>query len=64
MGAQTQAQPALPPTMQGYAPQPQPWSPGVTGQQQVPQQQQPQQPQSEQEQRPGGGFPIGEWRSE
>jgi hypothetical protein len=65
-GAQTQAQPVVPPTMQGYAPQPQPWSPGVTGQQQVPQQsQQPQpQPQSEQDQRPGGGFPIGEWRSE
>jgi hypothetical protein len=63
-GAQTQAQPALPPTMQGYAPQAQPWSPGVTGQQQVPQQPQQQQPQSEQDQRPGGGFPIGEWRSE
>lgn len=67
-GAQTQAQPALPPTMQGYAPQPQPWSPGVTGQQfpQQPQQQQPQQqqPQPEQDQPPGGGFPIGDWRSE
>jgi hypothetical protein len=63
-GAQTQAQPALPPTMQGYAPQQQPWSPGITGQQvpQQPQQQQ-QQPQSEQDQL-GGGFPIGEWRSE
>jgi hypothetical protein len=70
MPGQGQAQqPVLPPTMQGYAAQPQPWSPGVTGQQQIPQQPQaqpqPQPQQSEQDQRSNnGGFPIGDWRSE
>jgi hypothetical protein len=64
--APTQAQPAVPPMMQEYQAQPQPWSPGVGGGQQVPQQGQPQQqPQSEQDQRSNsGGFPIGDWRSE
>jgi len=73
--APTQAQPAVPPMMQNYAPQAQPWSPGVTGGQHVPQQGQPQQgdqyqapshqAQPEQDQRSNsGGFPIGDWRSE
>lgn len=70
--APNQAQPVVPPTMQNYAPQAQPWSPGVTGGQQIPQQPQPQpqqpeqyQPQPEQDQRSNsGGFPIGDWRSE
>jgi len=71
--APTQGQPVVPPTMQNYQPQPQPWSPGVTGGQQVPQQGQPQQgqpqqgeyQQPEQDQRSNsGGFPIGDWRSE
>jgi len=71
--APTQAQPVVPPSMQGYQPQPQPWSPGVSGGQQIPQQQpQPEpyqapshQAQPEQDQRSNsGGFPIGDWRSE
>jgi hypothetical protein len=52
-------QPPLPPAMQNYAPQPQPWSPG--GQlNQPPQQQQPPQP----EQRTDQPFTVGDWRSE
>jgi hypothetical protein len=63
-----QGQPPLPPMMQGYAPQPAPWSPAGPGnpggQPQAPQQQsQPVRPE-EPEQQPGGPFPIGDWRSE
>jgi hypothetical protein len=71
-----QTQPPLPPTMQGYAAEPSPWSPGgpgAPGQHAATQQQGTVQPgqqvpqartdEQQQDQRPGP-FQIGDWRSE
>jgi hypothetical protein len=73
----TQSQPPIvPPTMQGYAAQPDPWSPGGPAQQQQPQQppappvspdqQFPQQQPAQQpgQQPPANPFSVGDWRSE
>ena len=63
-----------PPTMQGYAAQPSPWSPGGPGSAQNPptaqppeqqgQQVPPQQARAEDPERSGGPFQIGDWQSE
>ncbi|HET9170420.1 MAG TPA: hypothetical protein VFN97_13335 [Actinospica sp.] len=64
--ARTQMMPPVPPTMQEYAPNPQPWQPGPGGAapQQAPQQQ-PTQPAENEQQRHDGGqgpFGVGNWQ--